>query len=542
MPTISPRPMAGALPLQGNGLHPSTSAPTLTDGMKSSEKRPGQLSSSAVSAKRQLPVAAHSSVPSSQKAPNKTELELPSCLKKLVRSIVRTFYSREHSLIVDMLVRNTIMKEDDLCERLRFEKKQLRQYLHTLKTDQFIKSKLQLETDVEGKTTKIIHYFIDYKLFVNVVKYRLDQMQRRLEAEQRQSTSRASFKCPSCNMMYTDLEVDRLLDMNNPGKLICVYCRSEVTEEEDNASRTDARALIAKFHHQVRDPIDTMLRECDEIHLSSSLLEPEFRQLEPLNEDLQSSTNPASYDTNRELDNHSADTKRNATQFGPTENKVRIVLSGQANETTANAKPCPVWMADSTINSGPSAGLGDLDRGSGSSFSSTPSHSTDNPPTNPGSSIQPGSDTVTQTLTPGRVPTNFSSSSNAGSASKDGTGEAAALGPISGGGSGASSSGDLMQLLLVHERRGPVSHGTTKSFHFTGKGAPGKPQPSSGNADSNREAPPQSPGNDVFLVKIGNKSYPYAEVTPAMIKTMAPEERAEYVRIGKQIYMGVMLD
>nr|VZI44048.1 unnamed protein product [Spirometra erinaceieuropaei] len=207
--------------------------------------------------------------------------EVPACLKKLVRTIVRSFYSREHSLIMDLLVRNTIMKEDDLCERLRFEKKQLRQYLHTLKTDQFIKSKLQLETDADGKTAKIIHYFIDYKLFVNVVKYRLDQMQRRLDAEQRQTTSRALFKCLSCNSSYTDLEVDRLFDFT-VGKLVCVYCRADVQEEEDNAQRSDARALVAKFHQQVREPLDDMLKECDRVHLSSSVLEPEIRALEPL--------------------------------------------------------------------------------------------------------------------------------------------------------------------------------------------------------------------------------------------------------------------
>lgn len=63
-----------------------------------------------------------------------------------------------------MQVRNTIMKENDLCERLRFEEKQLRQYLRTLKQDQLIKSKLQLETDTSGKTTKITHYFIEYKV------------------------------------------------------------------------------------------------------------------------------------------------------------------------------------------------------------------------------------------------------------------------------------------------------------------------------------------------------------------------------------------
>lgn len=144
------------------------------------------------------------------------------------------------------------MKEDDLCERLHFEKKQLRQHLHTLKLDQFIKSKLQLETDAESKiVAKITHYFIDYKVFVNIVKYRLDQMQRRLEAEQRQSSSRALFRCLACGCSYTDLEVDRLIDPMS-GKLVCTYCRADVKEEEDNAQRSDARALVAKFQQQVR--------------------------------------------------------------------------------------------------------------------------------------------------------------------------------------------------------------------------------------------------------------------------------------------------
>ncbi|VEL15487.1 unnamed protein product [Protopolystoma xenopodis] len=76
-------------------------------------------------------------------------------------------------------------------------------------------------------------------------------MQRRLEAEQRQTTSRASFKCPGCQTTYTDLEVDRLVDVKQPDRLVCVYCRAEVVEEEDSASRTDARAMVAKFHQQV---------------------------------------------------------------------------------------------------------------------------------------------------------------------------------------------------------------------------------------------------------------------------------------------------
>ncbi|VDP92579.1 unnamed protein product [Echinostoma caproni] len=78
------------------------------------------------------------------------------------------------------------------------------------------------------------------------------QIFRCIDSEQRKSTSRASFKCPACAKTYTDLEVDRLLDPENPGRLICGYCQTEVVEEKDNVSRTDARALIAKFHHQVK--------------------------------------------------------------------------------------------------------------------------------------------------------------------------------------------------------------------------------------------------------------------------------------------------
>ena len=52
--------------------------------------------------------------------------EVPSSLKQLARLVVRGFYDIEYSLIVDMLVRFACMREDDLCDLLRFDKKVLR--------------------------------------------------------------------------------------------------------------------------------------------------------------------------------------------------------------------------------------------------------------------------------------------------------------------------------------------------------------------------------------------------------------------------------
>ncbi|VDO00419.1 unnamed protein product [Rodentolepis nana] len=360
--------------------------------------------------------------------------EVPACLKRLVRTTVRTFYSREHALIIDLLVRNTIMKEDDLCERLRFEKKQLRQNLHTLKTEQFIKSKIQLETDAENKIAKIIHYFIDYKVFVNVVKYRLDLIQRKLEAEQRQNTCRALFRCQSCNSTYTDLEVDRILDFSS-GNLICVYCRNEVKEEEDNGQRTDIRASVAKFHQTIRGPLDALLKECDQVHLSSSILEPEFRALEPLPG---SSTGDSATANSRAANSWLNDpSKSSGTQS--TEVKVNIVMNDLQGSSNAPApKEKPIWMSVSTVDEG---GIGELKSGGQTTSSNTTTSTFPVQPPEP----------ATQTLAPGRVPTNLVDNSRGG---QDG-GQSSA----NSNSHNSAMSSDIMQLLRVHERRGLESHG-----------------------------------------------------------------------------------
>lgn len=90
--------------------------------------------------------------------------EVPSSLKQLARLVVRGFYSIEDSLMVDMLVRNPCMKEDDICELLRFERKMLRARIASLRADKFIQVRLRMETGPDGKAQKVNYYFINYKV------------------------------------------------------------------------------------------------------------------------------------------------------------------------------------------------------------------------------------------------------------------------------------------------------------------------------------------------------------------------------------------
>jgi len=127
---------------------------------------------------------------------DKTEVvtEVPEALKTLVKKVMRGFYSREVTLIMELLLRNACMKEDDIVELLKFDKKQMGVSIKGLKMDQFIKTRMKVESDADGKTSRHNYYFINYTGFVNVCKYKLDHVRRKLEVQERDSTSRASFK------------------------------------------------------------------------------------------------------------------------------------------------------------------------------------------------------------------------------------------------------------------------------------------------------------------------------------------------------------
>ena len=90
--------------------------------------------------------------------------EIPSSLKQLARLVVRGFYSLEDALIIDMMVRYPCMREDDLCNLLKFDKKMLRAKIVGLQRDKFLQVKPRIETNEDNKVVKMNCYFINYKV------------------------------------------------------------------------------------------------------------------------------------------------------------------------------------------------------------------------------------------------------------------------------------------------------------------------------------------------------------------------------------------
>ncbi|KOX77907.1 General transcription factor IIE subunit 1 [Melipona quadrifasciata] len=271
--------------------------------------------------------------------------EVPSSLKQLARLVVRGFYTIEDALIVDMLVRNPCMKEDDICELLKFERKMLRARISTLRNDKFIQVRLKMETGSDGKAQKVNYYFINYKTFVNVVKYKLDLMRKRMETEERDATSRASFKCTNCLKTFTDLEADQLFDMTT-GEFRCTYCREVVEEDQSALPKKDSRLLLAKFNEQL-EPLYILLREVEGIKLAPEVLEPE----------------PVDINTIKGIDTRkpsslrapgeqwSGEATRSSSGFMVEDTRVDVTIGDDSiDDNAANRrKERPIWMMESTV-------------------------------------------------------------------------------------------------------------------------------------------------------------------------------------------------
>ncbi|XP_066041068.1 general transcription factor IIE subunit 1-like isoform X2 [Chamaea fasciata] len=215
------------------------------------------------------------------------------------------------------------------------------------KADKLVKLQMRAETGPNGKSTRNNYYYINYKVLVDVVKYKLDQVRRKIEADERDSTTRSSFKCPSCSSTYTDLEVNRLFDAFTE-TFHCTYCNTEVEEDGSAFPKHDARTLLAKFNEQI-EPVFVLLRETEDIVLPYDLLEPQPTEIPELSESLDLKSGSSVL----ESCSHPEKWAHRSSAFGLTYTQnltIDVQDSKHKKKRREKAtKKQPIWLSQSTV-------------------------------------------------------------------------------------------------------------------------------------------------------------------------------------------------
>lgn len=291
--------------------------------------------------------------------------EVPPILKRLAKTVAYAFYEPEHIAIVCLLAVVPCVDEETLIDRLHFEKRQLRQALATLRGDKLVKQRVHKEKQPDTGNFNVYNfYFINYKIFVNVVKYKLDHIRKKLESDEQMAKNRPSFTCSNCNSKYSDLEVDRLLDFKT-GVLKCTYCGGTVEEDASDAHRSLKQSSLAIFNEQT-EPIFKLLKACEDINLAPEVLEPEPTtiQLKAAANRAQSGTSKTGWSTDRQAINLY-------------DQSISVNVGENANNPVKKEKPkeLPVWMSQSTVFNAESS-----KKGPGNVTETKPSHSKDTKP------------------------------------------------------------------------------------------------------------------------------------------------------------------
>ncbi|XP_065910488.1 general transcription factor IIE subunit 1-like isoform X2 [Dysidea avara] len=267
--------------------------------------------------------------------------EVPKQLHTLARVIARMFYQPDHIAIIDVLVHHQCIKEEDLLELLLLDGKQLRQALNYLKKDKVVRSIQKPETTEEGKIVRSSYYYINYKHFVNMVKYKLDHMRKKIESEEKQMRNRTSYLCGNCNKTFQDLEVNQLIDVST-GQLRCTYCSNELEESIDTECSTQLISM-ARFNTLIR-PINSLLKQTENINLAPEVLEPAPQSGSVLH----LKKGYSSHGNRTKSLSESWTTSKGIDLYGE-QSGVKVEI-GDGQQTEAALKEAPEWMQFSTVD------------------------------------------------------------------------------------------------------------------------------------------------------------------------------------------------
>ncbi|KAF9225840.1 hypothetical protein BS17DRAFT_777766 [Gyrodon lividus] len=177
-------------------------------------------------------------------------------LRLLVQHAARGFYEPKYIIILDQLARHPVLKDDDLAGRMGLQAKELNKLMAVLGNDRLVQVYRQNELK-EGAQRSVgrQYYYIDYKHFCDVVKWRIAEMRRIIDSSLRNELDNKGYICPQCGKSYTPLEVDKLMDFDH-GIFVCEICHGEVIDNENAESVRGSQDRMQRFNRAMRFVIE----------------------------------------------------------------------------------------------------------------------------------------------------------------------------------------------------------------------------------------------------------------------------------------------
>ena len=143
---------------------------------------------------------------------------------------------------------------DVLAHRLGTQVKELAALAAKLLEDKLLCTFRRNETkdSVHNRTFQRTYYYLDFKLFLDVTKWRMTSIRKKIDQRLRNELDNKGYVCPRCKRSYSTLEVAHILDpfrnvfvCESPG------CGTELVDNEEAEDVKKSKDSLMRFNEQL---------------------------------------------------------------------------------------------------------------------------------------------------------------------------------------------------------------------------------------------------------------------------------------------------
>ncbi|KAG0202816.1 hypothetical protein BGX28_004765 [Mortierella sp. GBA30] len=137
-------------------------------------------------------------------------------LDQLVYRVCRAFYEPKYIVVMDVINKLKQVKDEELAHTAKLNRREIHKICGKLKEDRLIKDLIKTEArKPDQRPIPNTYYYLDYKIFVDVVKWKIHKMGKELDSVMsKQEVESAGYKCPACGNTYAMVDVMHLLDVD----------------------------------------------------------------------------------------------------------------------------------------------------------------------------------------------------------------------------------------------------------------------------------------------------------------------------------------
>ncbi|KAJ1660798.1 hypothetical protein IWQ61_000333 [Dispira simplex] len=185
-------------------------------------------------------------------------------VKLLVSVVGRAFYDTRLVIALDYINARESLRDDELATYLKMNLRDVHKVGGQLQENKLIKITTRTEAKTpEARPVPKTYYYMDYKHFVDVVKWKMWKLQRLLTERMQSEVDKKGYVCPSCKKSYDSLEILNLMDAST-GMFYCETCRTELVENDDLENISQTQETLSRFMEDCR-PVLNLLKQTDHI-------------------------------------------------------------------------------------------------------------------------------------------------------------------------------------------------------------------------------------------------------------------------------------